>query len=674
MNNRAAIRNNNQRRGSKWDGAVRYGAFISYNHRDRREAIRLHRALEAYRIPRRLRGRDSPLGTIGKRLPPIFRDRDELAAGADLAKVVRDALDESATLIVLCSPAGIASKWVDAEIRRFLEQGRRDRIICHVSENVPEGTAPLPKPLLEAASVEPLAADARPHGDGRRGARLKVIAAMLGLSYEELRKRDAARRQKQLALLAGGLSAVTLAMAALALAAVFARNEAVEQRDLARQRSITAERTVNFVKSMFEVSDPSQARGETITAREVLDRGAAKIDRELAREPNVRAELGLTLAEVYGSIGLFHRSDALLARSLRVRHDQANLTVRQLLAIGDARYRQGDYDPAAASYRRGEVLSRDPRNDDPALRTRALVGLGQSLTAAGDKKASAPLRLALALDTRRLGPDAAEVARDLEALALDRVGAGETVAARPLVERALSIRLRTEGKFGPSVGDNYNTLGSLAYMAGDLDAAERYYGANLKVDEAVLGTEHPDVAATLNNYARVLLDRRKFAAAGPFFERAMHINLAQRGEMHGDLAFIYANIGQVRLGLGDIAGAEAMIVRARTTAVASNHRLRGQIAADLGGLYCARNRVAEGVALLAIAGREVREVFGGDNWRLGWIDALRGECLVRTGHAVQGRQLIEAGTAQVLRKWPVSTLYGHYAAALRSKASRQSAS
>jgi len=90
---------------------LKYSAFISYNHKDRNWAVWLHRALERYSIPPRLRGRESPFGPLGKRLPPVFRDRDELASGADLAAAVRQGLEDSAFLVVICSPNGARSRW-----------------------------------------------------------------------------------------------------------------------------------------------------------------------------------------------------------------------------------------------------------------------------------------------------------------------------------------------------------------------------------------------------------------------------------------------------------------------------------------------------------------------------------------------------------------------------------
>ena len=67
---------------------IRYSAFISYNHADKGWATWLHRALETYRPPRRLRGRPSPFGPLGAKLPPVFRDRDELKAAPGLAQAL----------------------------------------------------------------------------------------------------------------------------------------------------------------------------------------------------------------------------------------------------------------------------------------------------------------------------------------------------------------------------------------------------------------------------------------------------------------------------------------------------------------------------------------------------------------------------------------------------------
>ncbi|MFM8890910.1 MAG: toll/interleukin-1 receptor domain-containing protein [Planctomycetia bacterium] len=91
------------------EAPVNYVAFISYSHADAAIAKRLHRWLESYRIPRRLVGRETALGTVPPRLRPIFRDREELPTSADLGEQIGAALRASQCLIVICSPRAAQS-------------------------------------------------------------------------------------------------------------------------------------------------------------------------------------------------------------------------------------------------------------------------------------------------------------------------------------------------------------------------------------------------------------------------------------------------------------------------------------------------------------------------------------------------------------------------------------
>src|SRR4051812_4268485 len=114
---------------------MRYSAFISYNHKDRAWAGWLHRELERYRVPEAVHGRPAPWGPLGRKLPPVFQDREEMAASANLADSVREALRDASNLIVICSTHGARSRWVNEEVKVFAELGKRERIQCLI---VPE--------------------------------------------------------------------------------------------------------------------------------------------------------------------------------------------------------------------------------------------------------------------------------------------------------------------------------------------------------------------------------------------------------------------------------------------------------------------------------------------------------------------------------------------------------
>jgi len=225
--------------------AGRYRAFISYSHRDARVAGWLHRSLEGYRVPKLLRGSMGEFGTVPDRLQPIFRDREELASAGALGGRLQQALADSEALLVICSPDAACSRWVNEEILAFKRLGRSDRIYCLIvagEPNAGDASECFPPALryeiepdgqLGQRPAEPIAADIRPGMDGKGLARLKLIAGLLGINLDQLRKREAQRRHRRmLAIMVASLIGMTLALA-LAGAAWIARNDAQRRQSQA---------------------------------------------------------------------------------------------------------------------------------------------------------------------------------------------------------------------------------------------------------------------------------------------------------------------------------------------------------------------------------------------------------------------------------------------------------
>ncbi len=662
---------------------MRYSAFISYNHRDRAAAGWLHRALETYRIPKRMRGQPSQLGPLQTRLPPVFRDREELAASSDLAQSVREALEQAGSLVVICSPNGARSQWVNEEIRTFTALGRRDQIQCLIVAGVPDaartpGMDPalecLPPALFENGGREPLASDIRPGGDGKAMARLKLLAGILGVPFDELRQREQARRARTMAIVSAASGVGFVAMSALAGAAVLAQREAVRQRDIARQKTVTAERTVDFVKSLFEVSDPSETKGAKITAREILDRGAKRIDQDLSNEPSVKAELTTTLGEVYAKLGLFQQGEALIGRSLALNGVTPGSRTRQFVALGDAQSREGKYDIALATYRKALALAQDKTDPRPDLVARIWDGMGEAESGLNaDPDADRLIQMALARDTLQLGPKHPDVARDLEALGVNDVFAGRLKEARPLLERAVDIRRQAEGELHPRISEDLMTLGSIAYFQRDPKAAESYFRRALAAATTVLGAEHPDVALIQNNLGRLLVERQDYADARPLLEHAVTVISRERGETYDDMAFEYDNLALVRRAVGDLAGAEALERKALTAAQLHASRNVAPVMVDLADLRCSQNDVKGGTALLALARPLMTKTYPNDPWRMAWLETIRGECLLAARDPREARPVLAASQPIIARRWSADSLYGARAAALLARAVRRQA-
>ncbi len=649
--------------------SFRYSAFISYNHADKAIAGWLHRQLEAYRIPKRLQGRDSPVGLLGPQLPPVFRDREELASSADLAKSVRDALEQSAMLIVICSPNGAQSRWVNEEIRTFRTLGRAAQIQCLIVDGEPRASRnaaldPMlecfPLALFEHADFEPLAADLRPDMDGTQAAKLKLLAGMMGVSYDELRQRDAERRQRRLAAIATASFAGLLLTSALAVFALWQRSEAITQRDIARQKTMTAERTVDFVKSLFVVSDPSEAKGASITAREILDRGAHQIDGSLNSEPDVKAELTTTLGEVYGSLGLFDQSDRLLQRSLAIRNLSSATIVRQLIAIGESKGRLGAFEESIASYDRALKIVRRQRSNLRGFEPRILTGLSQSLSfadnPAGAQRAANEAWGMISANGGILNADAAAA---LEAIGVSATLDGRFDTAKPSFLQAISIRRAIQGDLHPLVTENLNQLGGIAYQQGDNAAAERYFRQALKNNDIVLGKDHPDAAVILNNLARVLLEQRKFDDALPILENSVRAKLKQFDETNFNMIFPFANLAIVKHGLGNPRAAEPLFRKALVAARLHKHRNLAPILTDLADTLCDMGRASEAMPLLAEARPIMATTYPKDPWRPAWTDFVRGRCLIKSGDRAGGLALIRASAPALQKRWKPDSLYGH---------------
>ncbi|MGK2924160.1 MAG: TIR domain-containing protein [Lysobacterales bacterium] len=223
-------------------GSFRFKAYISYSHQDGRWAAWLQRALETYRVPKRLVGTAGAFGPVAARIAPVFRDREDLSSAADLSATIKRALEESESLVVVCSPAAARSTWVNEEIAYFRSLGRADRILALIVDGDPQSNDPahgcFPAGLtagLDGAQREPLAADARKWADGKLLARLKLIAGILGIPLDALRRRDMQRRQRVWMFSMGAVTAVALAMSVLAVLAITARNAAENRREHAEE-------------------------------------------------------------------------------------------------------------------------------------------------------------------------------------------------------------------------------------------------------------------------------------------------------------------------------------------------------------------------------------------------------------------------------------------------------
>lgn len=278
-------------------GEYRYKAFISYSHADERWGRWLHRQLEAFQLPSRT---GKPVSLPRRPLRPVFRDRDELASSSDLSQSLVDALRDSENLVIVCSRHAAASKWVNAELQRFIDMGRSDRIFPLIIDGDIDEVFP---PAFSESGITPLAADV--NQDGRRNALLKVVAGLLSLRFDELRGRHEQQRRKRLLAITSVSLAGFVLTTALAAYAWFARAQAEGERQAAEDARETAQQVTGFIVGILEKANPTNRNPDEISVRDVLDQGYEAAKADLADRPRVRAEVLTAIANAYNTLGLF---------------------------------------------------------------------------------------------------------------------------------------------------------------------------------------------------------------------------------------------------------------------------------------------------------------------------------------------------------------------------------
>jgi tetratricopeptide (TPR) repeat protein len=361
---------------------MRYRAFISYSHKDARWAGWLHRSLEGYRVPARLRGTRGEFGRLPDRLLPIFRDREDLASAGKLGPKIQDALADSEALIVICSPDAVRSPWVNEEVLRFKRTGRANRIYCLIVGGEPHAgdehecfVRALRFELdadgeLGTQAAEPIAADVRPGKDGKALARLKLLSGLLGVNLDTLRQREASRRQRRL------LAITTLALLVMMLTS-FLAVQAVIARHAAERRQKQAEALVDFMLGnltdklaqvsrldiLVAVNDQAMAYFQTLPTTDVTDQSLEQRAKALVKIGNVRLDQG----HLPQALQTYEAAAALAAKLARAAPTDVarQLAYADILAfIGTTHWYQGELDQAQVGFEAAQGV---------LLRTKALA-------------------------------------------------------------------------------------------------------------------------------------------------------------------------------------------------------------------------------------------------------------------------------------------------------------
>ncbi len=354
-----------------------------------------------------------------------------------------------------------------------------------------------------------------------------------------------------------GVAAAALVVTALTLGLVGVfwqwRARAAEARKLTAVKE--------FLVNIFETSDPSVSRGRSVTARELLDRGAGRVQRELASEPDLQAEMSGVIGNLYRRIALLDEAEPLLRSSLAA---QKSLHGESSLPYADALYRwgvylwdRGRYQEARGVLENAMSLMRGLLRKDDARIAECAGSLAEVLSdLAAFGEAETLFREALAIDERRFGPEDARVGRDQVSVGTVVWKQGRNEEAAALLRGALAIQEKTLGNEHPDTITTKKMLASALSDLGEYGEAEELFSTAIARARAIWPDGSAELADCLGGLALLLERKGDFKGELPILVEAVEMRRRLEGAAHPDLAVSLNNLAVLYYRLGNYSGAE----------------------------------------------------------------------------------------------------------------------
>jgi serine/threonine protein kinase/Tfp pilus assembly protein PilF len=383
--------------------------------------------------------------------------------------------------------------------------------------------------------------------------------------------------------LAGFVAATTLLLLTVIVGAPLALWREAALRRQAEAEAVKSRQVAQFLKSVLEGVGPSVALGRDATIlKEILDKTAGRVGKELSGHPDIEAELYQTLGETAFQLGDPAKAEKWLRKALALRMEsfgeEHGEVANTLDSLALAAYGQGRFAEAEKIGNKALAMQRELHGNNHTNVATSLNNLGITLTVVGRyEPALEAYREALTIRTNLLGHENPEVAVTLNCMAQALFGQGRLRDAEAMQRRALEIQLKVLPDPHPDRALSVNNLANILQVQGKLDQATPYYREALKMQRVLLHESHADLATTLNNYGLLMERMGLWTDAEAAHSNALTIRTnLYRGD-HTDLAYTLNNLASLRAARGRYAEAEALYQQSRDM----RRRLLGEDKADV---------------------------------------------------------------------------------------------
>ena len=335
------------------------------------------------------------------------------------------------------------------------------------------------------------------------------------------------------------------------LVAGFVASLVAQRRQLAQERD-KARYALTFLVDTFKQADPYQARGERLTAREILDQGTTRISRELAGKPDVQAAVMDAIGEVNFSLGRYDQAEPLLTRALALRRQlfgSDSLEVAESLEhLAAFQGRRSPLESAESSLREALAIRRRRQGRGDLAVARTLHQLADLLVRQGAAPEAAPeiealFQEALAIARQVEGPEGPTVAETLIKLGFFRSEQGKYTEAERLYREGLAVEQKALGDRDPRLYRDQSDFGHILALAGKYGEAQALLRSCLEKQREILGRGHPDVAATMANLAAAMHYQGLCREAEALHREVLAMVRSYYGPTHPQMATSLHNLG-----------------------------------------------------------------------------------------------------------------------------------
>lgn len=459
--------------------------------------------------------------------------------------------------------------------------------------------------VLKALAFEPERryATAREFADdlGRVLESRPVLARPDAWSY---RARLFVRRNRLPVAFAGAL-ALFLVLGSAALLQLSLR--LADERDRAEREARAASEVSAFTLGLFRGANPQSAQGKLPTLRDLLDRGAERIETELAGHPLVQAKMLREIGDAYRQISQPARGRALLERAVALYEAAGQVQSREYSAaldsLGELQRASGALSDAEATHRRNLALRQSFEPQDPVEVAQSMNNLGLTILDAGRVvEAKALLGRTLEIREHTVPPDSHNMIASMINYGIAQRDLGELAESEATFREALLRRRRAFGEHHMSTAVAYAHVSRTVAALGRLDEAEALERAALAIRREVFGDESSEVAYSLANLGAVLAAQDRRAEAESLLRDAVAIEQRVAGADGVAMMAGIIQLGRLLRIDGRFDEAEALLVRAyeaRRERLDPGSPTTADAAMQLAQLRIDQGRIADARALVA---------------------------------------------------------------------------